>query len=71
MPRKTFCKERKFRKSLQFSNKNALLNTNEGRVPIHKELLIKLRRKLTYDKSKNPFSYSHTQIELGQKKMFA
>lgn len=55
MPRKTFRKEQKFRKSLQFSNKNVPLNTNEGRVPIYKELLIKLRRKLTRDKSKNPF----------------
>jgi hypothetical protein len=42
--------------------------TNEGRFPVHKELLIKLRGKPTHNKSKNAFSHSHTKIELKQRR---
>ena len=49
-------KRTKFRKSLKVRNKDDPLNTNEVRVPIHKELLIKQRRKFTHDKE----SLSHT-----------
>lgn len=67
MARKTFRQEQKFRKSLQCSNKNSLFHTNEGKVPFHKELLIKLTRKSIHNKSKNPFftlTHTHTQMEL-------